>query len=267
MGWLQWLAVAARAGERDAWDALYDAVLAESIDGDPLESEARFNELVQGFPSEHQVHEEAVYRLALARWVHGEIDDARLTALAGIQVGSCRVACQDLVARIDLDRAAIHSAPVTWDFSGDHGVFHPWIHADRGSIQTRQTDASGDMELVWTTVVSVRASDELVFAFADPMPAPGRIRFSVRSANMEAWLRLWAQDDAGREYVIGSSIQVPIDASTEVSVSLLDARPLDGRPEPLDPTRLSRVWIRDTTHLSGSGFGPNTLFIDDLVID
>jgi hypothetical protein len=207
-----------------------------------------------------------VYRLAMTRWSGGRYDDARETAMAGIRGGACRARCTDLVARIDLDRAAIRVVPTTWTFSGDHGVFHPWEH-EHGTLRTRTGTAPGEADLEWSTDVSVRESDELVFGFDRPTPAPARIRLTVRSTAFEAWLRLWAQDDTGREYVLGSSVRIPTDQSVELAVRVADARPLDGRPEPLDPGRLWRVWIRDVTHLSGTGSGPNTLVIDDLTVE
>lgn len=262
-----WFAFRALASERAAWDALYDAMLAESLDGDLTLSEARYNALVQGLPAEHPLHGESVYLLAMTRWTAGHVDDARETAMSGIRAGSCRSRCTDLVARIDLDRAAIRTVPTLWDFSGEHGVFHPWEHADQGAIRTLAGTGPSDGDLEWSTEVSVRESDELVFAFDHPSPAPERIQLTVRSTDFEAWLRLWAVDDTGREYVLGSSVRIPTDESVELGVRLADARPLDGRPEPLDPARLSRVWIRDVTHLSGTGTGPNTLVIDDLLVE
>ncbi len=256
----------ARAGERDRWDAIADATLDWSVDGDPVQAARRYHELLQQLGDSPESGD-LRYRLARARWDLQLWDEARDALRDGIRTGSCAAPCFDLLGRIELDAAAIRTTPVTWTFDGtDHGIFHPWGHSDVGSIRTQTTTESADPALIWSTTATVREGDELVVAFDRPLPPPSRIAMSVRATQQDAWLRAWVIDADGNSYFVGTPIRVPTGSSIEWTLDLDEATAIEGSPTRLDASRLWRLILRDTTALDGSGTGPNDILIDDFRI-
>lgn len=264
--WLMGLAAfqMANARERDRWDAIADATLDWSIDGDPVEAARRYHELLQQVGDSPESGD-LRYRLARARWDLQLWDEARDALRDGIRTGSCTAPCFDLLGRIELDAAAIRTTPVTWTFDGtDHGIFHPWFHSDIGSIRTQTTTESADPALIWSTTATVREGDELLVAFDQPNPAPRRISMNVMATVQDAWLRAWVIDAHGNSYVVGTSIRIPTGAEVEWTLDLAEATAIEGSPIQLDTSDLWRLILRDTTALDGSATGANEIHIDDV---
>lgn len=257
------------ADAADSWDLLLDALLAESAYADLQSSGQTYEQIVRTLPVEDPSRAQALFALGRARAELGDATAAREVLLEGIRTGTCLDPCYELLGRIELEEESITDLPVRWTFdTPEHGFFHPWRFNDKGTIRIQRHPERGDGVLAWHTVIDLRKGDQLVVGMQRPRPAPRRVALQVQARSTQAWLQFVVVDDAGRIYVpTAGNVGVPTDRMVKVVVDLRSMQPLDPLDPRLDPSRISQLQIRDVSALEGAPPGPNTLFIDDFVVE
>lgn len=252
----------ARADElQRTWELSHEAMFLDALYGGPAAAVRRYEallheELSAGDPSLSRT----LYHLAYARYVMGDVDGAREALDACIRSGHLKADCLDLRSRIDLDAEGVHAVPTRWTFDDeDHGVFHPRIYWDKGSI--RIADRDGDALLAWSTAVDGARPDRLVVGFRNPTPPPQQITWEIESAEIEAAVRLELVDIDGHVYTPANRrIALPRGQRHVLRVVLAEAVPVDRTSPPLDPARLHRMHLIDVTGTTGQ-LGRNELHI------
>ena len=264
---LLWAATAA-ATDRGSWGDLHSALLYESADGDLATSQNVYRGLVRSLPTNDPIRAKALYWLARSHWLVGEVSEAREALLEGIRTGACRERCLDLLERIELDAAAIRSTPVQWDFeTPQHGLFHPWRYDHKGTMRLGTPDGYSSSALIWSTTIDVRTEDQLVMSFSRPDPAPAELAFTISAFPVEAWIRVFARDEAGRTYTWGGAgMAVPTDDTMSITITLDRMVATDGTGDRLDPSKLVALRLVDTTGFEGDGVGENQIFLDDFSV-
>ncbi len=257
------LALTATADDT-AWLQLHEALFAELAEGDTESARAGLEGLIRELPSSEPAWSEAVYWLGLHHYERAEPDLAQEVLRTGVRLGTERSRLLSLLSAIEIERAALRSLPVKWTFERDHGLIHPWPHAERASVRVVQTD--GGAELAWVSEVDVRESDQLIIGFDDPQPAPTELEFTARSLRMPAALRVTAIDDRGARYgPVEPTFSLAVGELTTITVSFRDLLPLDDTPRAFAAGRIARIAIQDVTAWLGSS-GENELRIDDVSI-
>jgi hypothetical protein len=262
------LALASHANDRQSWGDLHLALLAESADGDQLAARSVYARMVRSLPADDPIRAEALYWLACSHWLAGQSNDARSALREGIRTGACRQRCFDLLERIELDAAAVTEVPVTWNFeTPEHGLFHPWRYDHKGTLRLGAPPGETDSALIWSTSIDVRTEDQLVMSFDRPSPPPSQLAFRIRASRVEAWIRVFAEDELGRTYTWGGAgMLVPMEDTLALVVDLDRMVATDATGDTLDPSRLARLRLVDTTGFEGEGVGANQIYLDDLVV-
>ena len=258
----------AHAQQRSPWGDLQYALLLESLDGHIDQARSIYRRLNRSLPSDHPIRGEALYALARSSVTLGEIEPARQILSEGIRTGVCKTNCRDLMEQIELRSYAVNQIPIIWSFeSSDHSIFHPWRHDDLGSIRLEPPPGKDNPALLWTTTRGPSQPDRLVIQFQHPTPAPKTIRFQVLSLDAPTWLRVEASDTEGHPYTWGSeTMMISDNENLTVTVDLSRMLRHEHRDLRLDPSKLDRIEIIDSSALDGNQFGPNRLYIDDLEV-
>jgi hypothetical protein len=258
----------AHAQQRSPWGDFQQALLLESLDGHVDQARSIYRTLNRTLPSDHPVRGEALYALARTSVTLGEIEPARQILSEGIRTGVCKAHCRDLMDQIELRSYAVDEIPITWGFEdSNHSIFHPWRHDDLGSIRLEAPPGEDNSALLWTTTRGPSQPDRLVIQFQHPNPAPETIRFQVLSLDAPTWLRVEASDTEGHPYTWGSgTMMISDNENLTVTVDLSRMVRRDHRDLRLDPLKLNRIEIIDSSAIDGNHYGPNRLYIDDLEV-
>lgn len=257
-----WLGVA--LAQEASWLRLHEALLTDLVDGDSGRARSGLDGLIRELPATDPAWSEAVYWLGVHQVERGSADEAQATLREGVRLGGDRLRLLALMSAIEIERAALTSLPVFWDFNGEHGLIHPWPHAERASVSVERTE--GGAELAWVSDVAVGASDELVIGFASPRPPPTEISFVARSLRMPAALRVTAVDDRGARFgPVEPTFSLDQGERATISVAFRDLLPLDDTPRAFVASRIARVVIQDVTAWLGAS-GQNEVRIDDVSI-
>lgn len=263
----------ALADDLDNWQALQGALLGEAIDGDLTTSMSSYSRLVGSLANDDPARTEALYWLARARYVKGDIDGARDALRKAIASPSpSRGRCLDLLGEIELEQSAIHALPSRWSFDAvagatpENGFVHPAAYSDKGSLRVDQV-VFGDENpaLVWTTQVDPRKEDLIVVGLR--VPAPKLLQFRVRATNFDARLRVALLDTAGRRWWGETSgYTVSTDAWTTIAVDFSTLRPEEGSGR-LNPSAIDQIVLIDATAGALRRTGENSLVIDDFEVN
>ncbi|HMV67868.1 MAG TPA: hypothetical protein PKA64_13545 [Myxococcota bacterium] len=253
---------AARAQDeaQRAWTHAHAALLEESLEGDLERARDRYTDLLQrelpaGDPSLALVQ----YHLGEVLWELSDVAAAREVLDACIRGGVEKSRCLDLRSRIDLEADAVHVIPTTWSFANeDHGFLLPHAFRDHGSIRIINSD--GQSELVWEAEVDDDAS--LVLGFRDPTPVPRYVYLRLQASTLDARVELVFEDMDGHRYgPPGPDPRLPQGAWVDLVANISELIPLEPSTPPLDPARLHRMFLHDTTGTTEVR-GRNVLRID-----
>ena len=263
---LQWSGIA-NAQDIDAWGALQDAQLAESIDGNLSSAMATYEQLMKRLHIDDPVRGDALYAYARAAWMLGDDARARQVLLQGIRTGTCDVPCRDLLERIDFEAYAVASLPVRWTFQGsEHGLFHPWRLDEYGALRVSPAQEDGNRVLIWSSASNPQRQDRLMIGLALPDQQPKTFKLNVSSKLSNAWIQLAAFDQNGLEYRSGGSgLEVPTGRAMSVQFDLEGLSPRGGGT-PTETPHFVRLELLETSSLEGGTDGPNELYLDDVEI-
>jgi hypothetical protein len=255
-------AASAQDDARRAWEHAHDALLLESLKGDLAAARARYTDLLQrelpaGDPSLALVQ----FHLGEVLWALADIPSAREVLDACIRGGVEKTRCLELRSRIDLEADAVHVVPTVWTFSDEnHGFLLPHMFRDHGSI--RIVTQEGRSELAWETQVEDADPAWLALGFRDPVPAPRTVYLRMQAVGFDAMVELIFEDLDGNRYSPpGPNPRLPLGMWTDIMVNISDLVPVDDSAPPLDPKRLHRMFVKDTTNRTELR-GRNELRID-----
>ena len=261
---LGWALVAWGADEVQDRVELYDAMLQEALTGDLQAAALAYRSLSRKLPAEDPTRAEALLWLGRALYDLGEVEEARESLLDGIRSGLCPNRCRELLEIIEVDQESITATPTAWTFDQtDHGIFHPWLVQDLGSIKIA-TSPNGDPALEWSTTAQTRKPDRLVVGFQRPFPPPEEVRLTVTSSTHDALLQMLVEDEAGRRYGLPEALVVLPGAPRRITVPLRLLEPVEPADPPCDPATLWRLTLVDLT--GNRATGPNTLWIHDFEV-
>lgn len=255
---------------RGSWEALHDTLLLEAADYDVEAAAQRYDQLARDLGPDDPVRSEALYWLGRALYEQGDVDDARVALRECVRSSFEKARCLKLVGQIELASNAIATVPVRWSFNDlRHGFVHPWRYATKGSIRIQQEGVT-DPVLAWRTVADTRSDDQLVVGFDSPRPPPTRIRFLVRSQQLDAYLRLNVYDVFGNRYTApppDTVVRVPRGEMVVIDLGLDDLQGEDPGQRRFNPAQIDRLVIQDVTAYYGGGTGANELYLDDFKVE
>lgn len=262
-----WLIAAAVAAPPPTWEAAWDALLADALNGDTPAARDALHELASTeLDGQSPTLPFVQYWLGRLSWKMGDSGGAREALDACIRGGSLKSACLDLRARIDLETDAVQAVPTRWTFDdARHGFLHPRGYWDQGSIRLTRADGRG--VLAWRTEVDGTRDDRLVVGFRVAGAPPRRLTLAARSVTGDALLAVQLEDIDGNVYVPARrSYELPAGVDVEIVVNLADVRPATPGAPPFTGARLDRVTVLDQTSLLGV-LGAHELWFDHFAVE
>lgn len=244
----------ALAGAERSWESLYDARLAQALDGDPANAAIYCKDVLDDLQPTDPLLGRAWYFLGQARAEQG---DAQGAADAWEQAANAAVPslpARALLARFDELGKPMESLPRLCTFDDSVcGLHRVWTR--QGEPQLLPT--SEGSVLGWTTEVKASDALEAVFRSAATVHT---VAFRIRASAIVSYVRV-ALDDGTGARVQSGVVTVPKDAWTQVELPVDTFRPAEeggwsGK------ARLFR--IEDLTGLVSEERGANELWIDDL---
>lgn len=260
------LALAWSSEPFETWQAVHEAMLRESLDGDLDAAEARYTDLVHNvLPSGDPALARALLQLGRVRDLSGNTNGAREALDACVATGMAKAPCLDLRAEIDLEADAVRSVPVHWTFDdAQHGFLHPRAYRDKGVMKIETVQDSGESVLAWVKTVDAIRDDMLVVGFQQPSPPPRSLRMQLTSVELDATLRIEVEDVDGHRYTT-SAISLDKGVPQDVRLSVSALRPLDEESPPVRGAELHRMYLVDVSGTFGQ-VGTNVLRLDDFQV-
>ncbi len=254
----------ARAGAERSWESLYDARLAQALDGTPAAAAIYCKDVLDDLQPTDPLLGRAWYFLGQARAEQG---DAQGAADAWEQAANAAIPslpARALLARFDELGKPMEALPRACTFDDSLcGLHRVWTRKGEPVL----LPSSEGRVLSWTTEVKASSSDSRGIAGGDALEAVFRapatvhtVSFRVRASAIVSYLRV-ALDDGTGARVQSGVVNVPTDAWTEVELPVDQFRPAE-QGGWSGKARLFRV--EDLTGLLSEDRGPNELWIDDL---
>lgn len=271
-----WVAVAladpdAPPREYQAWEALYDARLAEAQGLAPAAALEAYRK-VEGDTTDPTslLYGEVRYWVALAALETGDIASAHaaLDEISRVPDGlSDRTRL--LRARVQAQERGVRQLPYRQDFEGAESPA-PWVlswtRSDESALSV-ETLPDGNQVVAWQTTVRKGEDDSLLLPFQQTVRGPENVRMDLLAAQFPARVRLLLEDDEGQQW---SSRVLLVGTDDWVTVSLalgdfaLVGDPRSGRKP--DPARIRSLQLGDYTGFRGDDAGSHTLYVDALDI-
>ncbi len=253
------LALAAGDSERN-WESLYDARLAQALDGTPAAAAMYCQDVLDDLSPNDPLLGQAWYFLGQARAEQGDGPGAAIAWEQAEKATPQSIAAVAILSRYEEAGAPIKSIPRTCDFDSSDdddlcGLHRVW---SRNGAPTLRATGEGRM-LVWTTDVKAGASDALEAVLKQP-EALRTVAFRIRASKVLSYVRV-ALDDGTGARAQSEPVQVPTDDWTSVELKVADFRAAEEGGWSAQ-ARLFR--IEDLTGKLSEDRGPNELWIDDL---
>ncbi len=267
-GLLAALAAPAWGSGPEVWAALYNGRLMASADRDQVAAIAVYETLLADLSDGDPLRAELSLWLGLAQLDDGRADAAveSLRDAARLGQADVRLRARRTLADLQLRERAIVSLPFSTTFSDGVGpVVRGWTHGLPGALSVAPGDPADGLVLSWAVDVQA-AEDDFVRLELQPTAGPvARVRLRLRSTAFEAQVRVMVEDSQGERWT--APVQaVPAGTWVGIDRSLLDFAPADApaalrRP---DAGQVRAVEIRDVTGYHSIDRGENVLWIDDL---
>jgi hypothetical protein len=250
------LAIAARAGAFDAWSAVGDAEVLESV-GEDRTAVQIYRQLSRQLGIDDASRAEALYRLGRVLVRLGDIEEATKAFDECVRSTPSQARCLAERTEVEILRSSVRTLPTHWTFDDTaHGLIHPWS-GQTGTIRIGVPAGESDPALLWSDAPQRGETDALVVGFALADDAPEHVGFEARAIGVPAALRLRAEDVDGKEYAAAA---IAIDGERRfIDVRLATLRDDTGRA--LDPRLLYRLRLVDERALASAG--PETTLVID----
>ena len=246
----------ARASAERGWESLYDARLAQALDGTPAAAAIYCQDVLDDLKPNDPLLGRAWYFLGQARAEQGDTDGAAAAWLEAANAAVPSIPAKALLARFDELGRPIERLPRACSFDDDVcGMHRVWT---RNGQPMLMPSSEGQL-LSWATEVKAASSDALEAVFRSP-EVVSIVAFRVRASDIVSYLRV-ALDDGTGARVQSGVVTVATDGWTQVELRVQDFRPAEeggwsGK------ARLFR--IEDLTGLLAEDRGANQLWLDDL---
>lgn len=252
---LAWSGVA-WAGEERAWESLYDARLAQALDGTPAAAAMYCQDVLDDLGANDVLLGPAWYFLGQARAEQGDAQGAADAWEHAANAVYPSASARALLARFEQLGQPMEAPPRACTFDADLcGLHRVWTRAGAPEL----LPSSEGRLLAWTTDVRAAASDALEAAFREPT-AVRSVSFRVRASAVVSYLRV-ALDDGRGARVQSLVITVPTDDWTSVKLPVSGFR----AAEDGGWSGKARVFrIEDLTGLLSEERGSNQIWLDDL---
>lgn len=246
----------ARAGAERGWESLYDARLAQALDGTPAAAAIYCQDVLDDLEPSDPLFGRAWYFLGQARAEQGDTDGAAAAWLEAANAAVPSIPAKALLARFDELGRPFEGVPRLCGFDDDVcGLHRVWT---RNGEPILMPSSEGQV-LSWATDVKAASSDALEAVFRVPEVVTV-VAFRVRASDIVSYLRV-ALDDGTGARVQSGVVTVATDRWTEVELRVADFRPAeDGGWS--GKARLFR--IEDLTGLLAEDRGANQVWLDDL---
>ena len=248
----------ALAGAERAWESLYDARLAQALDGTPKASAMYCQDVIDDLAPNDSLLGQAWYFLGQAWAEQGDAQGAADAWEQAANAAASSNSARALLVRFEQLGDPIDTLPRLCTFDADRcGLHRVWTR----SGQPELLPSSEGSVLSWATDVHTASSDALEAVFRSPTTVR-TVSFRVRSSAIVSYLRV-ALDDGPGARVQSSVIQVPTDSWSEVELPVTGFRSaVEGGWS--GKARLLR--IEDLTGLLSDAQGANQIWIDDLAL-
>lgn len=270
LGLLAALAAPALASGPEVWAALYNGRLMASADRDQAAAIAVYETLLADLPDGDPLRAELSYWLGMAQLDAGRVDSAVQSLRDAARAGGVdvRVQARRTLADLQLRQQAIASLPFSTTFSAGVGpVVRGWNRGLPDALTVEPGDPADGKVLAWAVEVQA-GDDDFVRVELQPETGPvARVRLRLRSTAFEAQVRVMVEDAQGERWT--APVQaVPAGTWVGIDRSLMDFAPADApaalrRPE---PAQVRAIEIRDVTGFHSTDRGENVLWVDDLDI-
>ena len=262
-----WLAAAmafplpSAAGDSErSWESLYDARLAQAVDGTPAASAMYCEEVLDDLSPSDTLFGKAWYFLGQARAEQGDGQGAADAWERAANAAVPSLSAHAILARFEEIGQPIASVPRVCDFDGPADEDLCALHRVWTRKGAPRLVATGEGRvLVWPTEVKPAAADALEAVFRHP-EALRTVAFRIRASAIVSYVRV-ALDDGTGARVQSEVVQVPRDEWASAELSVREFRPAEVGGWSAQ-ARLLR--IEDLTGLLSEDRGPNELWIDDL---
>jgi len=251
-------ATPAFAGAERAWESLYDARLAQALDGTPKASAMYCQDVIDDLAPTDSLLGQAWYFLGQARAEQGDAQGAADAWERAANASASSNSARALLVRFEQLGDPIDELPKSCSFDEDRcGLHRVWTR----SGQPELLPTSEGRILSWSTDVRTASSDALEAVFRSPSTLRN-VAFRVRSSAIVSYLRVALDDGPGARFQ-SSVIQVPTDSWAEVDLPVSSFRAADDGGWS-GKARLLR--IEDLTGLLSDAQGANQIWIDDLTL-
>lgn len=262
------LAAPAWGSGPEVWAALYNGRLMASADRDQAAAIAVYETLLADLSDGDPLRAELSLWLGLAQLDDGRQDAAVESLRDAVRLGGpdVRLQARRVLAELLLRERAIVSLPFTTTFADGVGpVVRGWTHDLPDALALAPGDPADGTVLAWAVDVQA-GEDDFVRLELRPDAGPvTRLRLRLRSTAFEAQVRVMVEDAQGERWT--APVQaVPAGTWVGIDRGLLDFAPADApaalrRPE---AGQVRAIEIRDVTGYHSIDRGENVLWIDDL---
>lgn len=243
-----------------SWESLYDARLAQAVDGTPAAAAMYCQDVLDDLAPTDPLIGKAWYFLGQARAEQGDGQGAADAWERAANAAVPSLSAHAILARFEEIGAPIESVPrvCTFDTPADDdfcGLHRVWTRKGEPRLVP---NGEGGL-LVWPTEVKAAAADALEAVFRRP-EALHTVAFRIRASAIVSYVRV-ALDDGTGARAQSAVVQVPRDEWAAVELPVRDFRPAEDGGWSAQ-ARLLR--IEDLTGLLSEDRGPNELWIDNL---
>jgi hypothetical protein len=252
----------------EAWEAIHDGRLIESLGGDPNQAVHEYEKALSYLADDSGERPELMYWLGRARWTAGDVSGARQALHAALADPRWQDRAWAFLSRVEAQALAIESLPYHEDFTKSFGaIVRGWNRYGDGGLEKVDGVSPYGTALQWSTTVRDGEPDFIYVAFQDLRRAPRTVRAFMRSLSFPAHVRFVAQDVEGRRWtgpvvVLSTTEWAPIDLSLRDFV--LEDDPQAGRmPADVD---IRLLQIHDVTAQQASDRGDNAILLDDFEV-
>jgi hypothetical protein len=252
------------ADRTPVWEELHYALMVEAVDGTPAVAAQLLTETLGDLGPGDPFRAELLFWLGRSQMEIGKVEEARASFQESADMPIGGDAARTALAAMDIEQEQLTRLPLTCTFDADDcGVVRAWSGTEKGELAIR--DASDAVVLAWDTTVEPGETDGLHVGLA-PGLTLRRIVLQARATAFPADLRLTAVDASGARFS-APMVRVASDRWTSWSSTLEGFAPITPGILSRSPRQVRVIEIEDLTALLSTDRGPNTILIDDLVLE
>jgi hypothetical protein len=260
---LSWLASQpSMASDRESWEALQDARLLESMDGDPEGALAVYESLLVDLEPGSELWQHCTFSMGRVHMSAGRMTEARMLFSELLGEPLFAQQAREMIVVIRMLERPIEELPYV-----DRMAFGEsrWI---RGPMHGTPDDLhfvdEPEFCLAWDLTVVANATDFIVLPLDTPGVRPKTLEFVARSRNFTSRVIVVMEHDGGKWRT--EILELPTGEWSEISVDLKEMVRLRGQQRIPDPGRVKALILQDMTGQVSAEQGANRIEIKSTLI-